>query len=153
MFSIALAALCFVSSPAEAADMLGRTLNGEQVAAAPEIGPRALVFFSMSDAKGLAQVSELQDVGLDVVLVSRDAASVQSELRGFLARHGVRAPVVSDASGEVARRYGVMASAGVVLVSDSGSVIARSVGARASTEALARAVTPDALLAAVAAGK
>ena len=66
---------------------LGRTIDGAPV----DLGggqPQAIVFWSMDHAETLPAVARLEAAGVEVVLVSSDAASQQAMLRPFLRSHG-----------------------------------------------------------------
>lgn len=122
-------------SVAFAAAPLGRTLDGATV----DLGgthAQAIVFWSMDHAESLPAVSRLEAAGVEVVLVSADAASQQAMIRPFLRAHGVEAATIADPTGTLRGRFGVPARGAIVLVDSNGVELVRQVGGGVDVDAL-----------------
>ena len=120
---LTLLAFALVCSPVNAAEVVGRDTVGHLVTAGRQ--PEALVFFDVRCSECLGGVPALREAGVDVVLVSEDAAGERSTVAPFLAALGLTGPFIADSDGSIARRFGSSTTPATVLLDRDGGVAMR----------------------------
>jgi alkyl hydroperoxide reductase subunit AhpC len=103
-----------VASATASAETLGRSITGEPVTTDSAV---ALVFWSMECSDCGARMSDLEEAGVPMIAINTDAANQAAALRAFSARFDLSSPVISDATGDLQRRFQI--SDGVVILDEA----------------------------------